>query len=388
MGKDLDEQSLSKIYDTLLKVRRDLHQIPELGFEEWKTQAYLLQYLRGLPQEKIEVHLWKTGLLVLLKGNSPRKRLAYRTDIDGLPIEEETGLSFHSTHPGRMHACGHDLHMTIALGLLTYFSQHPIDDDLLFIFQPAEEGPGGAYPMLQSDEMRALWPDEVYALHIAPEYPVGTIAIRPGILFANTSELFITLTGQGGHAAFPHLTKDMIVAAAHLITQLQTIVSRNVNPIESALITIGKMEAGTRQNIIAAKARLEGTIRTLSEESMEQIRHRIREILRGVEIAFECKAEVDFGSSYVQVYNHPALTQEFVAWAKGLSDVTVTEAQVAMTGEDFGYFLEKIPGFMFWLGVDSPYGLHHAKLIPQEEAILVALSVFIQYFQWKASSRV
>ncbi len=166
-----------------------------------------------------------------------------------------------------MHACGHDFHMSIALGVLTHFVHHSIKDDLLFIFQPAEEGPGGAEPMLKSDIMKEWKPDMILALHIAPEYPVGTIAIREGLLFANTSELFIDLKGKGGHAAYPHQTNDMIIAACSLVTQLQTIISRNVDPLDSAVITIGKITSGTVQNIIAEKARLDGTIRALSAES-------------------------------------------------------------------------------------------------------------------------
>lgn len=223
-----------------IKIRRELHQIPEKGFEEVKTQAYLLNVLNNLPQERMEIKTWKTGILVKIQGLNPSKTIGYRADMDGLPIVENTSYPFQSTHPGMMHACGHDLHMSIALGVISYFSHHKVDDDLLFIFQPAEEGPGGALPMLQSDEFNAWKPDFIMALHIAPEYPVGTIATKEGILFANTSELFIELTGTGGHAAFPHLANDMVVAASHFVTQLQSIISRNVNPLDSAVITVGK----------------------------------------------------------------------------------------------------------------------------------------------------
>ncbi len=194
---------------------------------------------------------------------APTKTIGYRTDIDGLPITEETGLPFQSQHPGSMHACGHDFHMSIALGVLTHFVKKPIDDHLVFLFQPAEEGPGGAEPMLNSDVLDGWKPDIIFALHIAPEYPVGTIAIKPGLLFADTSELFIDLRGKGGHAARPHQTNDMVVAACSLVTQLQSVVARNVDPLDSAVITIGKITSGTVQNIIAETARLEGTIRTL-----------------------------------------------------------------------------------------------------------------------------
>lgn len=184
-------------------IRRDLHKIPEIGFQEFKTQEYLLNYITKLALERMEIETWRTGIFVKIKGRNPRKIIGYRADIDGLPIKEETGLPFTSNHEDYMHACGHDFHMSIGLGVLTYFVENPIDDDLLFIFQPAEEGPGGAEPMLKSETMKKWKPDMILALHIAPEYPVGTIAVKEGLLFANTSELFIDLKGKGGHRDLP-----------------------------------------------------------------------------------------------------------------------------------------------------------------------------------------
>jgi len=368
-----------------VQIRRDLHQIPEPGFQEFKTQQYLLEYLRDLPQESLEIELWETGILVKLHGKNPSRTLAWRADMDGLPIAEETSYPFRSTHEGYMHACGHDFHMTIGLGVLTHFVHHPINDNLLFIFQPAEEGPGGAKPMLASEVFQKHRPDFIFALHIAPEYPVGTIATREGILFANTSELFIDLVGKGGHAAFPHKANDMVVAASHLVTQLQTIVSRNVDPLDSGVITIGKIEGGTKQNIIAEKARIEGTIRTLSMSSMHKIKSRIEALVEGIERGFECKASIDYGANYCQVYNDPKLAREFIDWVKEQGDVTLIECTEAMTGEDFGYFLAEIPGFMFWLGVDTPYGLHHSKIEPDERAIDIAIRLISDYLTFKSS---
>lgn len=363
----------------LIKIRRDLHQIPELGFQEVKTQAYLLSYLKSLPQDRITIKKWRTGLFVKIQGINPQKTIGYRTDIDGLPINEETGLPFSSSHADHMHACGHDFHMSIALGVLTYFTENPIADNLLFIFQPAEEGPGGAEPMLKSEEMMEWKPDLIFALHIAPEYPVGTIAVKEGLLFANTSELFIDLKGKGGHAARPHETNDMVVAACTLVNQLQTIISRNVDPLDSAVITIGKITGGTVQNIIAENARLEGTIRTLSSESMKMVKHRIAALVKGIEAGFECEAVIDYGSMYHQVYNTESVTRDFMNYLQNETEVKVIECKEAMTGEDFGYMLKEIPGLMFWLGVDSPYGLHHAKLTPNEAALDVAVSVMTSY---------
>lgn len=226
----------------------------------------------------------------------------------------------------------------------------------------------------------------IIALHIAPEYPVGTIAIKEGLLFANTSELFIDLKGKGGHAAFPHLANDMVVAACALVTQLQSIVARNVDPLDSAVITIGKISGGTVQNVIAENARLEGTIRTLSAESMKKVKERIESLVKGMEIAYQCEASIDYGSMYYQVYNNEKLTKEFMTFVQQHSDIHMIECREAMTGEDFGYMLAEIPGFMFWLGVESEYGLHHAKLNPNELAIDQAISLLVSYIGWKGNN--
>lgn len=371
--------------DTFVDIRRRLHRIPEPGFQEFKTQRFLLDYIATLPQDRLDVRTWRTGILVNVKGTQPRRRFGYRADMDGLPIEENTSYPFRSEHPGYMHACGHDMHMAIGLGVLTHFALHPIADDLTVIFQPAEEGPGGALPMLASDELRDWLPDTIVALHVAPEYPVGTIATRPGILFANTSELFIDLTGTGGHAAYPHRANDMVVAAANLVGQLQSIVARNVNPLDAAVVTIGKIESGTKQNIIAEKARLEGTIRTLSADTMALVKSRIEALVAGLETAYGCKAAIDYGANYRCVNNDAALTAAFMERVRSRGDVTVIECGEAMTGEDFGYFLERIPGFMFWLGVDTPYGLHHAKIEPNDAAIEPAIRIVADYIEWQSA---
>jgi N-acetyldiaminopimelate deacetylase len=372
--------------EELIEIRRALHQIPELGFQEVKTQQFLLQYISRLPHDYLSLQKWETGLFVKIEGTSPSKTIAYRADIDGLPIEEETSYAFKSQHKGNMHACGHDLHMTIALGVLCYYTHNRPTNNLLFIFQPAEEGPGGALPMLQSDYLKANKPDMIVGLHIAPEYPVGTIATKKGLLFANTSELFIDFVGVGGHAAFPHKANDMIVAASHFVTQIQSIVSRNVDPLDAAVITIGKLESGTKQNVIAERARLEGTIRTLSKQSMSNVKARIEAMLSGFEVSFNCKTELDYGSNYMQVYNNYELTQEFMEFAEGDKEIEFYQCKEAMTGEDFGYFLNEVPGFMFWLGVDSKHGLHSSKLEPDEAAIEKACSFLIRYLNWKQTN--
>ncbi|RCW71838.1 N-acetyldiaminopimelate deacetylase [Saliterribacillus persicus] len=359
--------------EELIHIRRALHQIPELGFEEFETQKYLLAEIEKLDQTNLIVETWKTGILVFLKGKSPQKTIGYRADIDGLPIKEETNLPFSSNHPGKMHACGHDFHMTIAFGLLAKMVENRPQNNLLFIFQPAEEGPGGAKPLLESDVFKLYEPDIILALHVAPELPTGSISCKPGILFANTSELFIDFKGKGGHAAYPHLTKDMIVAASAFVTQLQQIVSRKVNPLDSAVVTIGKITGGTVQNVIAEEARIEGTIRTLQPETMIQVKKELQNMVQGFESIYDCSIQVDYGANYYQVSNDKKYVDIFRD-ALNSSDLNWVEAREAMTGEDFGYFLKEIPGLMFWLGINSEFGLHHSKLNPDEKAINVGIS--------------
>lgn len=368
---------------TLQDIRRDLHRIPELGFEEVKTQSYLLEQIHALPQDRLTITIWKTGIVVKIEGTEPTQTIGWRTDIDGLPITEVTGLPFESSHPGKMHACGHDVHMTVALGLLRNLVENPIKDHVVILFQPAEESPGGALPMREwlKEEQPALIPDKIFAFHIAPQYPVGTVATRPGLLFANTSELFIDVIGREGHAAFPHQARDMSVAAATLLLQLQTIVSRSVNPMDPAVLTIGKFTSGTVQNIISGHARLEGTIRTMDAGTMTIIKEKVESFCRATEIAFDCTVQIDYGSSYYQVKNDVALAEDFLAFAKVHPITNAILCEAAMTGEDFGYFLQEIPGLLFWAGVNSSYGLHHPKLSPNETVIDYLVPFIESYFR-------
>lgn len=358
-------------------VRRALHQIPEIGFQEVKTQAFLLETIGSFPQDHLTVKTWRTGILVRINGTDPKQTIGYRCDMDGLPIKEETGYPFSSQHEGYMHACGHDFHMTIALLALEQLAEQPPADDTVIIFQPAEEGPGGAQPIMTSPIFQEWKPDMIFALHIAPEYQPGVIAIKEGLLFANTSELFIDFKGKGGHAAFPHLTHDMVVAASAFIMNCQSAVSRAVNPTDAAVITIGKVVAGEKQNIIAGNARLEGTLRALKPETMSILKRKIEDHVKAIEIAYECDAVIDYGANYYQVYNDPALTNKFIGFAEN-EGFALQYCEAQMTGEDFGYFLKDIPGFMFWLGVDSEAGLHSSRLKPREEAIPVARDLVVR----------
>lgn len=360
----------------LIKIRRDLHQIPEIGLEEFKTQAYLLDWIAKITVGKdfVEQRTWRTGILVFLKGSAPEKTVGWRTDIDGLPIVEETGLDFKSEHEGRMHACGHDMHMTTTLGLLDVMVQEQPKNNLLFLFQPAEENEAGGMLMYQDGAFGDWLPDEFYGLHVRPDFKVGDIATNTSTLFAGTCEVFITFKGKGGHAAFPHEANDALVAASYFITQVQTIVSRNVDPIQGGVVTFGSMHAGTTNNVIAETAQLHGTIRTLTQDMSLLIQKRVREIAEGVAASFSMEVNVQLKQGgYLPVENNPELAANLMAFFDNSPAVNLIDCPPAMTGEDFGYLLHQVPGVMFWLGIDTPYALHHPKMSPKEEALPFAV---------------
>lgn len=372
--------------DPFIKIRRDLHLIPEVGLEEYKTRDYLLKIIQQLPQEQLEIKVDETAILVRVKGTEGNRTIGWRTDIDGLPVVEKTDLAFESTHEGRMHACGHDVHMAITLGILTHFSEHPAKDHLVFFFQPAEETVSGAKIYYDKGFLNEWMPDEFYALHVDPNRPVGTIATKEGTLFASTCDLTVDFHGIGGHAAYPQESNDMVVAASQFVNQVQTIVSRNVNPVEGAVVTLGSFHAGTTGNVISDHARIEGTIRALTKDMSYRVQKRFKEIAQGIEMTYQCKVDVDLNMyGYLPVINTPKETEAFVQFMKHRADVHYEAAGTAMTGEDFGYLLDKVPGTMFWLGVDTPYGLHHPQMSPKEEAIPFAIKTVRDFLEAKAN---
>ncbi|MDR1606629.1 MAG: N-acetyldiaminopimelate deacetylase [Streptococcaceae bacterium] len=357
----------------LIAIRRALHQIPEIGLEEFETHAYLMAKLQELTADKpfVAIKTWQTGIIVKVNGTAPEKTIGWRTDIDGLPITEATGLDFASRHEGRMHACGHDIHMTLAIGILEAMLMTQPKNNLIFLFQPAEENEAGGMLMYEAGVLSGDWrPDEFYGLHIRPDLKVGEIATNTHTLFAGTCEVKIKFKGTGGHAAFPHHANDALVAASYFITQVQTIVSRNVDPIEGAVVTFGSLHAGTTNNVIAETAQLHGTIRTLTQEMNLLTQARIRAIAEGVALSFGISVDIQLRQGgYLPVENDPDLAKALMTFFDQQEGVTLIDIAPAMTGEDFGYLLSKIPGVMFWLGVETPYALHHPKLSPNEAAL-------------------
>lgn len=373
--------------DDLITIRRHLHQIPEVALEEVETHAFLMQVIGMMDQKFLKILEPKelpTVILVRVQGSDPSRTIGYRTDIDGLPVDEKTGLPYASQHPGKMHACGHDMHMTVALGVLDYFASHQPKDNLVFFFQPAEESEAGGKRAYELGLFEGEWrPDEFYGLHVNPKMQTGVIGCRMGTLFAGTTEVNIDVIGKGGHAAFPQDAKDAVVAASTLVMQVQTIISRSINPIESGVITLGKFEAGTIRNVIADHARLEGTIRGLTQVMIEKIKERVQEICEGIERSFEVEVRLGLNQGgYFPVENDPVLTKRFIRFMQENPDVVYEEVPPAMTGEDFGYLLHQFPGTMFWLGVDGGAQLHESSMSPKEGAIqkgITAITEFLEY---------
>lgn len=365
----------------LVQIRRELHQLPEIGLEEVETQRYLLEKIRSLPQEKVTISTWQTGIIVKVKGRIGKRALGWRTDIDGLPITEETGLPFASQNKGKMHACGHDCHMAIALGLLAKLIEADFADDCYLIFQPAEENEAGGKLMYESGAFSEISLTELYALHIQPSLPVGTIATKVGTFCAGDCEFRLRFKGKGGHGAYPHLSNDMIIAATQFIQQLQTIVSRNVDPLAGAVVTVASFHAGEATNVIPEVAVVAGSIRSLNQAVNQLTQQRLTEMAEGIAQSFQCEVEVELDQKgYLPVINNTETTDKLIRFAKESPDVVFEEAETAMVAEDFGYLLSKFPGTMFSLGVDSPYELHHNRMNPDERALAIGVEFVFQYF--------
>jgi len=374
--------------DELIQIRRHLHSIPELSMQEYKTQAYVKQVIASFSQTNLEIKELPdlpTALLVLVKGSKPVRNIGYRCDMDALPVTETNGLSYASTNPGVMHACGHDLHTTVALGILNYYSEHQPKDNLVFFFQPAEESESGGKVAYDLGAFTGSFQiDEFYGLHDNPLLKTGVIGCRNGTLFAGTTEVNIIIHGKSGHAAYPHLANDAIVIAANFINQVQTVISRSIDPIKCGVITFGKIQAGVIRNVIAGEARIEGTIRGLNQEMIEFIRQRIIEIAAGLEKSFNCQITVEYNQGgYYPVENNSELTKRFINYMKENKQITFEETKPKMTGEDFGYLINKIPGMMFWLGVESKGALHSAEFLPNEAAIQKGVDAVIGFFNYR-----
>ncbi|WP_243141187.1 M20 metallopeptidase family protein [Alkaliphilus pronyensis] len=375
-----------KLQDEIIKIRRDLHQIPELAFEEYKTSKYISDYLKRL-HINYEGEVAGTGIIANFKGTEGKRTIAFRADMDALTIEEEAEVEYRSIHSGKMHACGHDGHVAILLGLAKYLTINngKIKDNIVLIFQPAEEGPGGALPIVSQGYIKKYSIDEIFGLHIFPSIMEGEIGVRKGPMMSQTGEFDIHIRGKGGHGAMPHETIDSVVIAAEIITGLQSIVSRSINPIEPCVITIGRVAAGERRNIIAAEARLEGTIRSFKQEVYDLIKQRINDYVKGTKVIHNCEVILEFRDMYPAVTNDNGLTDELL---KCLKDAKVHLIDPIMLAEDFSYYQKEIPGVFFFLGSRSEeyyYPLHSSRFNFNEAVLLNGLQIFINILRQRGA---
>lgn len=374
--KSLFEEA-SNLFPQIQQLRRDLHRHPELGFKEHRTAGIVARELRTLGLE-VSTGIGKTGVVGLLEGAHEGLTLLLRFDMDALPIQEETGAEYASTQPGIMHACGHDGHVAIGLTVAKLLAQHrdEIHGRVKFVFQPAEEGLGGAQAMLEDGVLESPRPDFSLALHLWNEKPVGWVAATPGPFMAGSDVVDINLRGRGGHGALPHHTRDPIVAAAQLILALQTIVARNVPPLDVAVLSITQVHGGEAHNVIPETVHLRGTLRTFSKSTRELVLNRIFQLTDHLAHAMGCDGEVKITDLTPPVVNDETVTMLVAQTAREvLPEVIVDTSYRTMVSEDMALLMERVPGCYFMVGSANPerglnYGHHHPKFDFDEQALV------------------
>ena len=373
---------LNFLLDDIIKNRRALHQIPETALEEFKTKEYLKNYLISIglePQEIVE-----TGLFVYIEGKDKENCIAFRSDIDALNIKEETGAEFESKHVGKMHACGHDGHMTTLLAFAKYLTTiQPLEKSVLLIFQPAEESPGRAKDIVETGLLKKYNVKAIYGMHLFPELPEGTVASKEGPFFAQAALMTTTITGKSGHGAMPHKTIDPLMAFTKIVDGYQTIVSRNLSPFDPGVVTIGKFCGGSAQNIIADTVNFWGTIRTFKEENTEFIIERIKEIHRGIELSYRVKIDEKIDIVYPPVINDKELYKKFVDTMK---DMNYVEHEALTISEDFAYYQKEVPGIFMLLGTRSEekgfvHPLHSCHFNFDEKVLLKGVAAFARILE-------
>jgi amidohydrolase len=370
--------------DELTAIRRDLHAHPEIGFEEVRTSGIVAE---KLAQWGIEVHrgLGGSGVVGVLKGKgNGTRRIGLRADMDALPMDENTNLKWRSTIPGRFHGCGHDGHTTILLGTARYLAEtRNFDGTVHFIFQPAEEGLGGARAMIKDGLFEKFPCDEIYGLHNAPDLNHGELAILPGPAMAGADFFDITINGYGAHGAMPERSKDPIVIAMAVVQALQSIVSRNVIPTEAAVVSVTQIHAGSAYNVIPGEAKLAGTMRAFSDEVRALMRERMRAICAGMAAAFQVEIEVDIRDIFSVLVNqeeHSRVVAEVAKTVVGSVNVK-TRAQPKMGSEDFADMLQAAPGAYFWLGHDGSVPVHNPAFTLDDKILPVGASMFARIIE-------
>ncbi len=361
----------------MVALRRHLHRHPELSLEEHATAAFVVERLSALPIE-VRTGIGGTGVAGLIRAEAKRgPAVLLRADMDALPVQEIEGREYGSTVRGRMHACGHDGHMAMLLGAAQLLAarRDELPQDVVLCFQPAEEGPGGAARMIDAGVLDLVDTGSVWGLHLWSQYEVGTVHVRPGPTMAATDEFVARFVGRGGHGAQPHGAIDPIVAAAHGVTALQSIVARSVDPLDAAVVSVGAFEAGSAANVIPDEARLRGTLRAFGESGRELLRRRVREVLEGTAAAFGCTLVFELKPGYPALINDATAVAHVRALAADVVGTgAIYEPRPLAAAEDFACFLERRPGAFVFLGagnaargIDAP---HHSPRFDIDEAAL------------------
>ena len=364
--------------------RRDLHAHPELLYDVYRTAAAVADKLKSFGCDEVVTGIGRTGVVGVIhggKGRDPRKVIGLRADMDALPIQEANDFPYKSTVPGKMHACGHDGHSAMLLGAARYLAEtRNFAGTAVVIFQPAEEGGAGGKSMVQDGLMERFGIEEVYGMHNYPGLPVGQFAIRPGPLMASADRLTIEIEGHGGHAARPHLTVDSVLVGAQIVSQIQSIVARNVDPLQSAVVSICMFQAGSTDNVIPQTAFLRGTARSLTAEVRDLLERRLHEVVEGTARLHGAKATFTYKRDYPVTRNHERQT----AFASAVAAEVVGRERVeentppVMGAEDFSFMLEARPGAFIFVGNGDSAGLHHPAYDFNDEVIPIGTSYWVR----------
>lgn len=379
------KSEIDELVPDLVATRRDLHQHPELAFEEVRTSGIVAQRLRRLGLD-VQTGIARTGVVGLLRGGASKtgaKTIAIRADMDALPIYEMNDIDYRSTVDGKMHACGHDGHTAMLLAVADILSKRrgELPGNIKFVFQPAEEAVGGAEPMVKEGAMDGV--DGVIGLHLISEYPTGRVGVRSGAVYAGADKFILTVTGKGGHAAWPHLAVDPIVVSAHIVTALQTLISRETSPFDPSVITVGKIEAGSAFNIIPQTAELHGTIRTFSITHREKLQRRISELASGIAAALGATCDVKIIAGCAPCVNDAAVTdvvQRAAIESVGADQVDSGVEVMTTASDDMACFLQAVPGCYFILGAKNEskvpsFPHHHPRFNIDEDAFPIGVEV-------------
>lgn len=373
----LIRSEVTSVLDELKRLRRALHEMPEDGYCEFDTSRYVYDYLLALSPDKLET-LAGTGVRAVFLAKAPRRTTAFRADMDALPVTEETGLPFASKRAGFMHACGHDAHMASLLILASLVAKHreELTENVVLLFQPAEEGGRGAVKMIEGGALENPYVDRIFGFHVSPGLPKGRLGLRAGPLMARATGLNITLFGKSAHGARPHSGNDAIVAAAQLINMLETLVSRRIDPMENAVLTIGTINGGTRRNIICDRVTLTLTMRTFTDEVHHAMMAGIRGMLKAVEDAFAVEARIETeGEDYLAVVNDAGLVE---AYREAVGDAAF-DVERACISEDFSFYQRETKGLFVFAGVGEDVdALHTPRMFFDEDALLPAIEAYLR----------